>query len=66
MMNSPKWPQNKYYGKSKQEIKDLWKQTEQKLQKWEQQCTQCLNIITITLNQKSLIPIMVQKNMNIL
>ena len=26
MMNSPKWPQNKYYGKSKQEIKDLWKQ----------------------------------------
>ena len=26
MMNSPKWPNNKYYGKSKQEIKALWKQ----------------------------------------
>jgi ATP-dependent exoDNAse (exonuclease V) beta subunit len=24
MMNSPKWIQNKYYGMSKQEIKDLW------------------------------------------
>lgn len=24
MMNSPKWPNNKYYGKTKQEIKDLW------------------------------------------
>lgn len=24
MMNSPKWSQNKYYGKTKQEILDLW------------------------------------------
>lgn len=24
MMNSPKWPNNKYYGKTKQEIKDEW------------------------------------------
>ena len=24
MMNSPKWPNNKYYGKTKQEIKDIW------------------------------------------
>lgn len=25
MMNSPKWPQNKYFGKTKDEIKQLWK-----------------------------------------
>ena len=24
MMQSPKWPSNKYYGNTKQEIKDLW------------------------------------------
>jgi len=24
MMNSPKWSQNKYYGKTKQEIKEIW------------------------------------------
>ena len=26
MMASPKWPTNAYYGKTKQEIKDMWKQ----------------------------------------
>ena len=26
MMNSPKWPTNKYFGKTKQEIKTLWRQ----------------------------------------
>ena len=25
MMNSAKWPQNKYYGKTKEEIKEIWK-----------------------------------------
>lgn len=27
MMNSPKWPTNKYFGRSKQEIKELWRQS---------------------------------------
>ena len=29
MMNSWKWPQNKYYGMSKQEIKDQWSENGQ-------------------------------------